>query len=274
MKAKVNFYKWFILLLVMCTGSLQVQAQTLEEKVYAAGETGVANIVIMVLLVFIILILLLVLYFAFSFIRTMQQEKGVKSAPIIDFTQAVPIEREAEILLDHDYDGIKELDNKLPPWWLYMFYATVIFSVIYLWYYHIYQSGNTQEQEYAAEMVEAEKQLALAANKVNENNVSMLKDQARIAKGMEVYQKNCANCHGDKGQGDIGPNLTDDYWLHGADVKSIFKTIKYGVDGKGMKPWQAELSPAQIQETASYVKSLKGTNPPNGKEPQGVLVKE
>jgi cytochrome c oxidase cbb3-type subunit III len=186
----------------------------------------------------------------------------------------VPIERENEIMLDHDYDGIKELDNNLPPWWVYMFYGTIAFGIFYIWFYHFNGTGKLQEDEYKMELAEAEDLAKLQANKVDENSVKMLTDKTQLESGSAIYQKNCAACHGKLGEGGVGPNFTDEYWIHGGDIKSVFKTIKYGVPAKGMIPWQAQLGPSQMQEVASYIKTLKGTNPPNGKAPQGDVYKE
>lgn len=204
-------------------------------------------------------------------------------------TRSVPIEKEATIQFEHEYDGIRELDNVLPPWWLWMFYATIVFSFVYLIHYHITPikalekigfigPGVGQEELYKIEMEQAEKEkqayLAQMANKVNEENVTVLTDPIEITEGKNIYITNCATCHGKEGQGGAGPNLTDDYWLHGGGIKNIFKTIKYGVPQKGMIAWETQLSPKQIQQVASYILTLKGTNPPGAKEPQGELWKE
>lgn len=196
------------------------------------------------------------------------------STPVFKMTDAVPLERESEILLDHDYDGIKELDNNLPPWWVAMFYATVIFGVVYIWYYHFTGEAKGQSVEYQQELVEAEEQMKLMADRVDENSVTLLTDVNKLKSGGEIFAKNCAACHGKLGEGGVGPNLTDAYWLHGGKIQHVFKTIKYGVPSKGMIAWQAQLGPSQIQEVASYIVTLKGTNPPNGKAPQGDFEKE
>lgn len=204
-------------------------------------------------------------------------------------TKSVPVEKEATIQFEHEYDGIRELDNVLPPWWLWMFYATIVFSFIYLIHYHISPikafenigfigPGIGQEALYQKEIEQAEKEkqqyLAQMADKVNEENVTALTDASDIAAGKEVFMTNCVTCHGKEAQGGAGPNLTDDYWLHGGGIKNIFKVIKYGVPEKGMISWESQLSPKQIQQVASYILTLKGTNPPGAKEPQGELWKE
>lgn len=196
-------------------------------------------------------------------------------------TDAVPIEEEGTVMTDHEYDGIKELDNNLPPWWLYGFYVSIVFAFIYFGYYHVGGDGPSSAEEYAMEMEEAEAAIAAVAassdNVIDESNVELLTDADALASGAKAFKLNCAPCHGETGgsmPGGVGPNLTDDYWLHGGTVTDIFRTIKYGVPAKGMVPWEAQLSPTKIQEVASYIKSLRGTNPPNAKEPQGDLFTE
>ena len=191
------------------------------------------------------------------------------------FTKAVPLEKEADMLLDHDYDGIKELDNALPPWWKYGFYITILVAILYLLKFEVWHSGPNQTEEYISEMINAKAQvdayLANAKNNVDEKSVKM-SDGAGIAAGQISFTKTCVACHGGKGEGGVGPNLTDDYWIHGGKIDEIFKTIKYGYPDKGMQSWQTTYSPIQMQELASYIKSLKGTNPPNAKAPQGDLM--
>ena len=186
---------------------------------------------------------------------------------------AKPLEEEKDILLDHEYDGIRELDNNLPPWWKYGFYVTILFAVGYMLHFHVFKTGKLQIAEYNDEMekarIELEEYRLLAANNVDETNVTMLEDNAEISKGSEIFKQYCSSCHGNAGEGNVGPNLTDDYWLHGGDIKNIFKVIKEGVPQKGMISWKQQLSPKQIQEVSSFIITLAGTNPPNAKEPQG-----
>jgi cytochrome c oxidase cbb3-type subunit 3 len=193
------------------------------------------------------------------------------------FTKAVPLEKEADMLLDHDYDGIKELDNALPPWWKYGFLITIFIAAIYLLKYEVWHNGPNPTEEYNAEMTTAKEQvdayLANAKNNVDEKNIT-ISDAAGIAAGKVSFTKTCVACHSSNGEGGVGPNLTDDYWIHGGKIADIFKTIKYGYPDKGMQSWQTTYSPIQIKELASYIKSLRGTNPPNPKAPQGDLYKE
>lgn len=193
------------------------------------------------------------------------------------FTKAIPVEKEQDHLLDHDYDGIQELDNSLPPWWKYGFYFTIIVAVIYFLRFHVLDMGPTPEEEYKTEMSMAAAQIEeyrkASGEMVDEKTVTMA-DAAGIEDGAKVFAQSCIACHGAKGEGGVGPNLTDDFWLHGGSINDVFKTIKFGVPDKGMQAWEKMLSPTQIKNIASYIKSIRGTNPPNGKAPQGDEYKE
>jgi cytochrome c oxidase cbb3-type subunit III len=188
------------------------------------------------------------------------------------FTKAIPVEKEADHLLDHDYDGIRELDNALPPWWKYGFYITIVVAFIYMYHYHVSKEGQNPEQEYAVEMEEGKKQEALYMAKtksmVDENNIT-LSDASGIAAGQALYMQSCVACHAADGGGGIGPNLTDKNWIHGGSLNDIYKTIKIGYPEKGMQSWQSMYSPVQMKDLTSFVKSLVGTKPANPKEPQG-----
>lgn len=184
---------------------------------------------------------------------------------------SVAIEKEKDIQMDHEYDGIHELDNNLPPWWKYSFYVSIVWSILYLGYYHL-GDGELSIPAYEHEMelakIEKAEIAKTMASKVDESNVTM-SDASGIADGAAIYKSNCAACHGNAGEGNVGPNLTDKFWLHGGDMTSIYKTVKVGWPAKGMKSWEAELSPVQMKNVASYIKSLVGTNPANAKAPQG-----
>lgn len=191
---------------------------------------------------------------------------------------AVPMEREGEILSHHDFDGIRELDNRLPPWWVNMFLITIVYAVGYMFWFHWGGSGPSSAEEYEMEVQEAKKLqaavLANAANAIDESNVTAVADVAAIGEGELIFKNVCAACHGQKGEGTVGPNLTDEHWIHGGGIKNVFKTIKYGVPEKGMIAWQSQLKPSDMQKVASYILTLKGTNPPNPKAPQGEIWKE
>lgn len=191
------------------------------------------------------------------------------------WTNVVPVEKEKDILLHHDYDGIQELDNSLPPWWVAMFYITIVIGVVYFYYEHFSDYGKSSAEQYAIEMEIAEKEkarlLKLQANKVNEENVEMVEEEDFLAMGETIFKGNCSACHGQLGEGGVGPNLTDEYWLHGGSIKDVFRSIKYGIPEKGMIAWQSQLPPAEIHKVSSFIMKLKGTNPPNAKEAQGKL---
>ena len=193
------------------------------------------------------------------------------------FTGLKPLEEERNLMMEHTYDGIEELDNPTPPWFMYLFYLTVLFAVVYGLYYHVYLDGNIQETEYKTEVAVAEKAreeyMKKFANSVNENNVTAVTGAKDITEGAKIYSTNCIACHGDKGQGGVGPNLTDKFWIHGGDVKALFKTLTYGVPEKGMIAWNKTLNPLQIQKVASFILTLQGTKPAGAKEPQGTEIK-
>lgn len=189
------------------------------------------------------------------------------------WTNVVPVEKEDSVMLDHNYDGIRELDNSLPPWWVAMFYITIILGVVFLGYYHVL-GGPSQAEEYNAEMKVAEQAkaafAATQANTIDEDDLEASVDAKDLSIGKTIYTTNCVACHGAGGEGGVGPNLTDKFWIHGGDITNVYKTIKNGVAEKGMIAWSAQLKPADMLKVSSYVLSLQGTNPPNGKAPQGV----
>jgi cytochrome c oxidase cbb3-type subunit 3 len=221
---------------------------------------------------------------------------------------------EQEKLLDHEYDGIRELDNNLPTWWLWLFYITIIISVVYMLYYHVFHIGYSSADQYRAEIdptfvragaaeqrilgmfpeyhsplhshrqdltpwqrARAGGQIVQYVEMTAESDTATyvaVTDPARLDNGREIFVKNCAQCHGSLGEGGIGPNLTDRYWIHGTDMDAVAKSVKFGYPAKGMIPWRGVLSPDQIINVASYALTLKGTNPPSQKEPQGELIAE
>lgn len=193
-------------------------------------------------------------------------------------TQAVDVEHEEDVLMHHEYDGIRELNNVLPPWWLWLFYGTIIWGVVYLVNVHILGVMPLQAEEYEQEMAQAKEDvaayLAQFSNLVDESNVTVATDEATLASGESIYKQFCVACHGANGEGGVGPNMTDAYWIHGGGIKNVFKTIKYGVPQKGMISWQSQLKPSEMQAVASYILTLQGTDPPNQKEPQGEIWKE
>ncbi|GAB3572238.1 hypothetical protein GCM10027345_02820 [Hymenobacter daeguensis] len=173
-------------------------------------------------------------------------------------------------LLDHDYDGIHEFDNDLPPWWKYGFAFTAIFAGCYLTYYHVLKTGPLQGAEYVAEMRQAALLVSTTSDDPNQlTTYTALTAPAELSSGKTLFATNCAPCHGANAEGKVGPNLTDEYWLHGGEVNHLYKTIKFGVNGKGMVAWKGKLSGKQILQVASYILSLQGSKPANAKPPQG-----
>lgn len=187
---------------------------------------------------------------------------------------------ESKYLTDHSYDGIREFDFPLPNWWLLTFVGTVVFGAIY---YVVYQFGFAPNlnQELVTDLAVVKQQQSVSSAQgaggadVNALLAAALQDQAKVAAGKQVFTEKCAACHGANGQGQIGPNLTDDYWINGkgtlADIKNV---IDVGVAAKGMPPWGPVLKPEELINVTAYVKSMKGSNPADAKAPQGDLVKD
>lgn len=178
------------------------------------------------------------------------------------------------LLLDHDYDGIQELDHPLPSWWLNLFYITMVFAVLYAGYYML-GPGKTTWQELAEQMKDIEVAQAKAPKPEGQGDAvyaAAIGDPHMIHEGSEVFARKCLACHGDKGQGLIGPNLTDDYWIHGkGSPADIAKVVIEGVADKGMPPWASILKSNEIVEVVAYIKSIRGSNPAGAKEAQGEL---
>ncbi|MGB0269363.1 MAG: cbb3-type cytochrome c oxidase N-terminal domain-containing protein [Bacteroidia bacterium] len=189
--------------------------------------------------------------------------------------KSVDIENEGDVQLDHDYDGIKELDNALPPWWVYGFYLTIVFSLIYVWRYHISGTAPLQVEELNISIAEAKIRQAEYdknnANKVDENSIVYEANPTLIANGEKLFAKNCVACHAADGGGGTGPNLTDKYWKHGGSINDIFKIIRLGVPDMGMIAWGEQLTPIEIAGLANYVMSIQGTKPANPKSPEGEI---
>jgi cytochrome c oxidase cbb3-type subunit 3 len=278
---------------LMAQGAATAAAATAPVAAEASGMVMTDSLfwVMVVLNAFLALVLMAMLYNMSNLISTLKAKQGEEAPTWLSrfehsLTDAVPVELEAEIMTDHEYDGIRELDNKLPPWWLYMFYFTIGFGIVYLYHFHVSEipglgklmllgqvESGTQLQQYEMAMKEAAEAkaayLASAANLIDENSVTASTDPAVLDQGREVFKNFCVACHGAAGEGGVGPNLTDQYWMHGGGVKNIFKTIKYGVPAKGMIAWEAQLNPAQMQQVSSFILTLAGTEPANGKAPQG-----
>jgi cytochrome c oxidase cbb3-type subunit 3 len=218
---------------------------------------------------------------------TDEQKKQLEEAQSVSFadskfaksimqklTRSKSVEQESDVMLDHDYDGIKELDNVLPPWWVNLFYATIIFAAVYLLRFHFF-GGYTQDEEFKTEVELAEADML--KNKANSpqeeitfDKVTLLTDAADLAQGKEIFTNSCAACHKPDGGGMVGPNLTDEYWINGGGIKNVFKLISEGSkNNPTMVGWAKTLGTKQVQKVASYVLSLQGTKPAGGKPAEG-----
>lgn len=277
-----------IAVIVFClAGSGVFAAETPAEPVHSdmIGGMGSTTFYALLSVVIVELIILLGLLYNLMFLLRTEKAAVYREPKRIDWSRYWnmlnrfrPVKEEAEIDLGHDYDGIRELDNRLPPWWLYGFYACIVFAAVYLWQHEISHTAPSSQEEFAAAMQKGEEEkrayLEHAASQVDENTVKLLTDEASLSSGKAIFTTVCAACHAADGGGIVGPNLTDDYWLHGGSLKDVFKTIKYGWQEKGMKSWKDDYTPVQIAQLASYVKSLHGKKPATPKEPQGELYKE
>ena len=268
-----------------------------QSPVPAGANTVVSANVMYIIAAVLILELLLIFYLALG-IRTFLKKEtatlvatpvdAVKKATIPWFDRIYNRNTDADIIkldLGHNYDGIKELDNDIPIWWKYGFVFSILFGIVYLYSYHIAESRPLQQKELQIDQeMAAVKQAAYlekSANNVDEKTVKMLGlTDIEAGKALFVKPGACITCHAANGSAivngapGVGPNLTDEYWIHKGDIKSIFYSIKYGWPEKGMKSWKEDYSPLQIAQVASYVKSLQGTNPSPAKEKQGEIFKD
>jgi len=247
-------------------------------QTFAAGESDFPpnyyDTVALILLLVIVISLLSIIYYEGKPKVAKEKKASMLSKLNQILTKSTPIERENDIMFDHDFDGIKELDSKIPPWFSWLFILTIIFAAYYMIDYHVIGSGQVMQEEYNAEVRTAslEKEALIKSGAfVNEETVTALKDPSGLETGRAIYENNCIACHAAEGGGIVGPNLTDDYWIHGGGIKNVFKVIKYGVVEKGMIAWQTQLNPNQIQEVASYVLSFHGTIPAAPKQPEGEI---
>jgi len=254
--------------------------------IFAQGESGgigegYYNFIILLFVLLVVVTFILLFVFGMKEVPV-EEELQLKTAKVTNkhlqkikqfLTRSTPIEKETDILLEHEYDGIRELNNRIPPWFNYLFVGTIIFAVIYLFDYEIFETSPSQIEEYNMEIQTAslqKEELMKTGTFLDENSVTVLDDIASLNKGKEIFTTNCVACHRPDAGGLVGPNLTDDYWIHGGGIKNIFKTITNGVPEKGMISWKSQFNPKQIQEVGSYIISLYGTNPVNPKPPEGV----
>lgn len=285
------------LAMLLISPSLMAQeavVDTAQKTSKLIGGMDASTFYVLVTVLFLELLTIIALLINIKFLLRKEKEKSISEGEAVltveekadklswwdRINKLRPVSQEAELDLGHEYDGIRELNNRLPPWWLYGFYATIVFAVVYLWRFEVSHTGPSSKLEYETSVARAEikvqEYLKKKGDAVDENTVTLLTGADDIAAGKSIFMdpSKCPACHGADGGGNaVGPNLTDEYWLYGGGVKEIFKTIKYGTS-KGMRSWKDDLSAKQIAQLTSYIKTLKGSKPATPKEPQGELYKE
>jgi cytochrome c oxidase cbb3-type subunit 3 len=285
--------KLFSLLALIGLTAIPAWAQSEESdwysKLQALDSSQLTLLIILGVVLLVIVLLLILMVYLMSFIAAVLRKEdysmeiepswwdSFKERFVTGQVDEVGGKAEkAKMMADHSYDGISELDNFMPPWLQYVFVGTVVFGVVYFVNYSVLGNGPTGAEEYEEELrveaLAAEVRKANLAAGIDENSVVFDQSPTALAAGKSIYETNCVACHAADGGGGVGPNLVDDYWLHGGAIKDVFTVVKYGVVEKGMVPWEDQLSPEQIQQVSSFILSLKGTTPANPKIPQGELL--
>ena len=248
------------------------------------------DIMMMMVIGMLIIVMLVVAFVLFKISFVLQKMISTNANTVVDteFEKAMdertiwqklaglrPMKYEQTMMMEHAYDGILEIDNPIPAWFMTLFYGSIIISVLYMFVYHVVGDGHIMTTEYNEQLVEGEsiKQAYMKkfASSINENNVTLLKDENSVKEGKKMFAQNCVACHAADGGGGVGPNLTDEFWLHGGSIKSVYHTISQGVAEKGMIAWKGTLKPKEIQKVTSYVLSLQGSNPTDPKAPDGEI---
>ena len=269
---------------MMLSAGIPVLAQEAVASPALDGNQLTVLIIMGVILGVILLLLVLIIYLM-SFMSSVFRKEDPSLADEPTWWESFKarfvtgnVEEELDsdkLMSDHSYDGIQELDNFMPPWLQYVFLGTIIFAVVYFTHYTVLGLGKTGIEEYEEEMriaaIEAEERNANGEASIDETTAQFDDSAPALSTGKTIFDSNCAACHAADGGGGVGPNLTDQYWLHGGDIKDLFTVIKYGVIEKGMVPWEAQLSPKEIQDVASYILTFQGTTPAAPKDPQGEL---
>lgn len=284
--------KIFSLLTLSGISALPAFAQSEESNWYTTlssmDSSQLTLLIILGVVLLVIVLLLILMVYLMSFMMTVFQKENPELANqpswwdsfkerfVTGKMDAVGGKDEkAKIMADHSYDGITELDNFMPPWLQWVFIGSIAFAVIYFVNYTVLGVGPTGEEEYQEELrleaIAAEARKANMLAGIDENTVVFDESGAALSSGKSIFESNCAACHAADGGGGVGPNLTDEYWLHGGSIQDVFRVVKYGVVEKGMIPWQDQLSPEEMQQVSSYILTLVGTTPANPKEPQGDL---
>ena len=272
--------------LALSSSAYAQEASSSYDKLISMDKNQLTLLIILGVVLGVIILLLILVIYLMSFITAVFKKENPAFADEPSWWESFKekfitgdVEEEAiekREMTDHSYDGITELDNFMPPWLQYVFLITAVFGVGYFINYSVLGYGKTGIEEYEEELrieaIAAEERKANAVAGIDESTAIFDESAGALASGKTIFEGNCAACHAADGGGGVGPNLTDEYWLHGNSIKDVFSVIKYGVVSKGMVPWQDQLSPEEIQQVASFVLSLKGTAPANPKDPQGELV--
>ena len=272
--------------LVLSSSAYAQETSSSYDKLMSMDKNQLTLLIILGVVLGVIILLLILVIYLMSFITAVFKKENPAFADEPSWWESFKekfitgdVEEEAvekREMTDHSYDGITELDNFMPPWLQYVFLITAVFGVGYFINYSVLGYGKTSIEEYEEELriesITAEERKANAVAGIDESTAIFDESAGALSSGKTIFEGNCAACHAADGGGGVGPNLTDEYWLHGNSIKDVFTVIKYGVVSKGMVPWQDQLSPEEIQQVASFVRSLKGTSPANPKDPQGELV--
>ena len=287
-----KFPSWLRIILLLFIGVILLEFSIESERTIGILEQPIYLAIILVYLIILITAEVLISLVERSLVALLSDEARERYYQLAEqkssknwfkiilkkLTKSRAISEEKDIILDHNYDGIHELDNVLPPWWVYMFYATMIFAFVYIVRFHVVREYNqTQEfeMEVAAANLAIEEYKKTAKDLVDVNTVVQLTEASDLNTGKKIFESNCVACHMADGGGGIGPNLTDEYWILGGGIKNVFRTISEGGrDGKGMVSWKAILKPAEMAQVASYVLTFEGTTPANPKAAEGELYKE
>ncbi len=246
------------------------------------SQQGTAILIIMVLTALVVILMGFTLYMLAQLKSIIFEKEGLKAEKketawdrfYVKYIAGrhVAVGRESEKLMDHEYDGIREMDHPMPPWLKYIFIGTVIFGAYYIAAYLVFDTGASQYDEYADQIEEAR---LIAAERMGDTEpitaetVALDQSSATLMAGKQIYDMSCSPCHAKDGGGTIGPNLTDEFWVHGGSISDIFRVIYDGVPESGMIPWNTQLSPQQIQNVTNYVLTLQDVEPANPKAPEG-----
>jgi len=287
--AAMKKFKSLLFLLAGMITALPTIAQTSEigwiDKMQQMDSSQLTLLVILGVVLGVIVLLLILMIYLMSFMMSVFRKENPELAAqptwwdefklkyITGKMKPIGGKEEKDLMMDHNYDGIVELDNHMPPWLANIFYITIAFGVVYFTYFSVLGLGKTQLEEYEEELriaaIKAEERASLALSSIDETTVVFDSSAPSLAAGKSIYDANCVACHASDGGGGVGPNLTDEYWIHGGSINDIFRVVKYGVVAKGMIPWQDQLSPEEMQNVSSYILTFVGNTPANPKAPEG-----